>query len=89
MIGRLTFHAIQVQKGVRKPFSWVLLWDLPVAVTMGWIALGLATWLKVPWESTISISLIAAYLGPYGIDTLFAKWAEFKFGKEKADGQET
>lgn len=75
MLGRIVFHAVQVQKGARKPFSMVLLWDIPVAVFMGWVALGAATWLRVPWEPTVSIALIAAYLGPYGIDTLFAAYA--------------
>jgi hypothetical protein len=54
---------------------------------MGWIALGLASWLHAQQEVTISIALIVAYLGPYGIDSLFVKWSEYKFGeKEKSDG---
>lgn len=86
MLGRLMFHAVQVQKGNRKPFSWVLIWDIPIAVSMGWIALGLATWVKVPWEATISIALIVSYLGPYIVDLLFAKWVEAKFKKDGKDG---
>lgn len=87
MLGRLMFHARQVQMGKRKPLTWALFWDLPIALGMGWIALGLASWLEVRHEVTISISLIVAYLGPYGIDSLFAKWSDYKFGKkEKADG---
>ena len=81
MLGRLTYHARQVQLGKRKPFSWVLLWDIPVALCMGWIALGLASWVKIPWEATVSLALVSAYLGPYGIDTLFLRWSEYKFGK--------
>lgn len=83
MLGRLMYHARQVQLGKRKPFSWVLLWDIPVALGMGWIALGLATWLKIPWEATVSLALVAAYLGPYIIDIIFARWAEYQFGKTK------
>jgi len=48
---------------------------------MGWIALGLASWVKIPWEATVSLALVSAYLGPYGIDTLFLRWSEYKFGK--------
>lgn len=81
MLGRLTYHARQVQLGKRKPFSWVLLWDIPVALCMGWIAFGGATWFKVPWEATVSLALVASYLGPYTIDLLFVKWADIKFGK--------
>lgn len=81
MLGRLMYHARQVQLGKRKPFSWVLLWDIPVALCMGWIALGVATWLKIPWETTVSLALVAAYLGPYSLDIVFAKWSIWKFGK--------
>lgn len=81
VLGRLTYHARQVQLGKRKPFSWVLLWDIPVALCMGWIAFGVASLWKIPWEATVSFALIASYLGPYGLDLVFTKWADWKFGK--------
>lgn len=81
MIGRLMYHAKQVQAGKRKSFSWVLLWDVPIALGMGWIAIGLGKWLNVPWEATVSLALVCAYLGPYGIDTAFGKYAEYVFKK--------
>lgn len=89
MIGRLMFHAKLVQQGKRKPWSWILLWDIPIALGMGWIALGLGVWVHTPWEVTVSLSLIVSYLGPHFIDFGFAKWAEVKFGdktKENPDG---
>lgn len=82
VLGRLMFHARQVQLGRRKPLTWALAWDLPIALGMGWIALGIATWLRMPQEVTVSIALVVAYLGPYAIDSLFMKWSEWKFGKE-------
>lgn len=82
MLGRLMFHAKQVQRGQRKPVSWMLLWDIPIALGMGWAALGLGIWLHVAWEVVVSISLISSYLGPHVIDRLFVKWAESKFGKD-------
>lgn len=78
LLGRLVFHAKLVQAGRRKAFTWALMWDVPIALGMGWGALGLASWLKLPWETTISLSLVVAYLGPYGIDKLFLVWAESK-----------
>ena len=88
LLGRLMFHAKLVQTGQRKPFSWILLWDIPIALGMGWISLGLSQWLNVAWEMTISIALVVAYLGPYGIDTIFLKWSDWKFGKkEEKDGE--
>lgn len=83
ILGRLMFHAKLVQSGQRKPFTWTLFWDLPIALGMGWISLGLSKWLGVNWELTISIALVVAYLGPYGIDTMFIKWSDWKFGKQE------
>ena len=80
VLGRLMYHAKLVQAGKRKPFTWALLWDVPIALGMGWIALGLGTWLHVQWEVTVSLALGIAYLGPYGIDSVFARWADKKFG---------
>jgi hypothetical protein len=78
MLGRLMYHASQVQSGKRKPFSWILFWDVPIALGMGWIALGLGTYLQVSWEVTVSLALIISYLGPYTIDTVFAAWSKNK-----------
>jgi len=86
IMGRLLYHAKQIQAGKRKPLGWVLFWDIPIALGMGWLALGLATWLKISWEPTFSLALVAAYLGPYGIDTIFVRWTEKKLGKEPIDG---
>lgn len=85
MLGRITYHARQVQLGKRKPFSWVLLWDIPIALTMGWTAYGVAAMSKIPWETTVSLALVASYLGPYTLDIVFTKWADMKFGKVKND----
>lgn len=83
MLGRLTYHARQVQLGKRKPFSWVLLWDIPIALCMGWIAYGAGIVFKVPYEATVSLALVTSYLGPYSIDVLFTKWADWKFGGKR------
>jgi len=85
MIGRLMYHAKQVQAGKRKPLSWVLVWDIPIALGMGWIALGVGAYFKLPWEVTVSIGLTFSYLGPYGIDTTFAAYADRFKGKEESN----
>jgi LydA holin phage, holin superfamily III len=85
LLGRLMFHAKEVQMLRRKPISWVLLWDLPIALGMGWIALGIGKWIEAPGEVVISIALAISYLGPHGIDIAFAKWSE-KSNEEKKDG---
>lgn len=80
MIGRLMYHAKLVQAGQRKPFTWAMLLDVPIALGTGWIALGICSWAGLSWESTVSVAIVVGYLGPYGIDSVFARWADWKFG---------
>lgn len=82
MIGRLMYHSKQVQLGKKKPVSWMLFWDIPIALGTGWISLGLCKWWGVEWEATVSVAIVAGYLGPYGIDTLFEKILEWRFGSK-------
>lgn len=86
MIGRLMYHAKQVQEGKRKPLSWALFWDVPIAVGMGWIALGFGKWIGLSWEPTVSLSMACSYIGPYGVDRVFSKVLDWKFGGEKDNG---
>lgn len=83
LLGRLMFHAKEVQMSRRKAFSWILLWDLPIALGMGWIALGLGAWLEANTEVTISIALAISYLGPHGLDIAFMKWSDREMQKEE------
>jgi len=76
------YHAKMVQSGKRKPFGWVLFWDLPIALASGWVAYGAATYFHAVWEVTISLSIVVSYLGPYSIDTIFEKWTNFRFGRQ-------
>jgi hypothetical protein len=85
MIGRLMYHAKQVQLGKKKPLSWALVWDIPIALGTGWIALGLCKWWGLGWEATVSVAIVSGYLGPYGIDTIFDKWSERKFNGNKKE----
>jgi len=43
------------------------------------------TWLGAHWEVTVSIGMATAYLGPYGIDTLFLRWTDWKFTKDEEE----
>lgn len=83
VVGRLMFHAREVQQGRRKPLSMALLFDLPIALAMGWITHGLFVWLGLGPEPTISGAIAAAYLGPYSVDRLFSLLADRYFGKER------
>lgn len=80
VVGRLMFHARQVQQGKRKPLTWALIWDLPIALAMGWLIYGVCVWLKLAPEPTISAAIAASYLGPYSVDRLFLRWADRQGG---------
>lgn len=83
LMGRVLYHAKQVQAGVRKPWSTALLWDIPIGLGMGWIALGGTTYLGLTQQASVSVAMIFSYLGPYTMDRLLTKWMDFKFPKGK------
>jgi len=90
MLGRLMYRAKLAQSGQVKPLDWAVFWDVCIALGMGWMALGICTWFEFPPAMTSSAAILAAYLGPYGLDLLFVRWVETKFnktGKETPDGK--
>jgi len=84
VMGRLMFHARQVQQGKRKPLTWALLFDLPIALAMGWMVYGLCVWFDLAAQPTVSAAIAASYLGPYSVDRVFTLLADKWFGKDKA-----
>lgn len=83
IVGRLMFHARMVQQGKRKPISWALLFDLPIALGMGWGVYGVCVWWGLSFEPTMSAGIAAAYLGPYSVDRVFSLISEKYFGKSE------
>jgi hypothetical protein len=83
IIGRLMYHARAVQMGKRKPWTWALLFDLPIALGMGWGAYGLCVWSHLAPEPTITAAIAASYLGPYSVDRIFSLISAKYFGKDK------
>lgn len=81
LLGRLMFHAREVQRGRRKPLSTALAFDIPIALAMGWAAYGLCVWFNLAMQPTITAAILGSYLGPYTLDRIFARAAERYFGK--------
>ena len=81
MLGRLMYRAKLAQQGLTKPLDWGVLWDVCIALGMGWMALGICLWLEIIPEATTSVAIITGYLGPYGLDLLFVRWVDSKFQK--------
>jgi len=72
IIGRLMYHARQVQQGHRAFWSWLLALDLVIAIGMGLIAYGACVYWGLTGPVMASICALAGYLGPHAIDALFA-----------------
>lgn len=83
VLGRLMFHSRLVQQGKRKPFTWILLADIPIALGMGWTALGVGVWLGLPQQVTVSLGIAFGHLGPVVIDRIFSGLMDKHFGAKE------
>jgi len=48
----------------RQPITWALVWELPIAVGMGWLGRGFGDWLHLDGFPLFAMSIMAGYLGP-------------------------
>lgn len=72
VVGRLLYHTRLVQLGQRRFWSVQLLWELPVALGMGFVADGMAAWLELTGRPAVALIVSVSYLGPRLIEGLFA-----------------
>lgn len=84
LLGRLMFHAREVQRGRRKPWSAALVFDVPIALGMGWGAYGVCFLKHLAIEPSVTAAILASYLGPYTLDMLFGRIAEKYLGNKPA-----
>lgn len=64
ILGRLMYHARQVQIGRRRFLSAHLLWELPVAIGTGIIGQGIAAHFGLSGMQETACIVTIAYLGP-------------------------
>ena len=67
-VGRLLFHARQVQQGRRRLFSKSLLLELPIALGMGMVGAGIAEWWGFQGQVRDAILVSAGFVGPRAIE---------------------
>lgn len=72
-VGRLMFHARQVQQGRRRLFSKSLLLELPIALGMGMVGAGVAEWWGFTGQVRDAVLVSAGFVGPRAIEQLFEK----------------
>lgn len=71
-VGRLLYHTRLVQLGRRRFLSMQFLWELPVALGMGFVADGLAAWLSLTGRPAVALIVSVSYLGPRVIEAGFS-----------------
>ncbi|NOW44120.1 hypothetical protein FHW96_000247 [Novosphingobium sp. SG751A] len=84
VLGRLMFHAREVQRGRRKPWSGALLYDVPIALGMGWSAYGACVWAHLAIQPSVTAAILASYLGPYTLDRMIGRVADRYLGGKSA-----
>lgn len=84
-LGRMLWHVGEVQRGRRRFWSLHLLWEVLTAIAIGFFAEGVAVYLGLVGKPAMAVIIAVAYLGPRGIEELFARfygvWTGRKGGK--------
>ena len=75
LLGRAMYHSRQVLDGKQKPFSWVLLFNLPIAIGMGFFGHGISDYFGLTGDPEIAVTIASGYLGPWAIDLLLGIWS--------------
>jgi hypothetical protein len=73
IVGRLMWHSLEVQRKNRTFLSLALLWEMPVAIGMGFIAAGVSDYVGLDGYPRDAAVVFLAYLGPRGIEEILAK----------------
>lgn len=70
LIGRALYHGNEVRAGRRRLIGLHLLWEVPTAVGMAFVAEALASYLGLSSEATTGMVAVLSYLGPRGVRDL-------------------
>lgn len=73
-LGRLGWHVQEVTAQRRRFWSWQLLWEVLTALSMGYVAEGVADYLGLSGKQAIAVVIIVAYLGPRGLEELIRRF---------------
>lgn len=67
IIGRL----IGIIRSDDRRWGWRMLWELPVAIGMGWIGAGIAEFFDLRGFAAYAAMISAGYIGPRLVDEIF------------------
>ncbi|MEN2980850.1 phage holin family protein [Tistrella bauzanensis] len=79
-LGRLAWHADQVQRGRRRFFSKHLWWELVAAVAIGIVADGAVAYAGLTGAPRTAAIVTIAYLGPRGLEHLMGRLIDARRG---------
>jgi len=77
-LGRIMWHIGEVRKQNRKFFSIELLWEIPIALGMGFFGEAAANWMGANDHVQIGVIIMLSYLGPRGVEAFFTRWLSKK-----------
>ncbi len=72
-VGRLMFHARQVQQGRRRLLSKSLMLELPIALGMGMVGVGVAECWGFTGQVRDAVLVSAGFVGPRAIEQTIAR----------------
>lgn len=75
ILGRLVYWAAHQN---HHPIGWSLLWELPLALGMGWFGIGMSEYFQLTQNETYGATICVAYIGPRLFDLMLLKISETK-----------
>jgi hypothetical protein len=77
LLGRL----LHLARADRRPFGWSLLWELPMAIGMGFLGKGVADYIGLTGFPSYALTIAVAYIGPRFIDLAIEKFERRNIGQ--------
>lgn len=74
LLGRLMWHGQEVRAKRRRFLGRELIWEFPMALTLGLIGEGLADWAEISSNTQAALIAGLAYLGPKGTQAILESW---------------
>lgn len=88
IVGQGMRHMYRIQTGNRKPWLWTV-FDMMIALGIGWVVLGFGEWFGVPFKATQSLAILAGWGGPHLIEILIAKSVNKYLGDDPTGNSDT
>ena len=82
-LGRMMWHVRQVQKSLRRFWSWHLVWELMIAVSIGFVAEGVAEYFGFQGKAATALIIVVSYLGPGWVEAMVLRVIDGVLGRDR------